>query len=742
MSCPNWRLILFAVTCLVCAPCLAEEPLNKQPDSEVPLAQRIYQSASPSIVTIEGTNRDGKKHGVGTGFVFGEQRLIATNLHVIGHSRDFRVKTRDGKILPVKAIHAFDGTLDLAILETESHELPALSLSEELNPAIGQNVIVLGNPQGYENSVVAGILSATRTLDSQELLQLAIPIEPGNSGGPALNSSGEVLGIVSMKSSVTDNLGFAVSVKHLQQLLDDPNPIDFKQWLTLGLLDKSAWQPLFGARWTQRAGRILVESPGEGFGGRALCLKNEVPKELPYEISVQVRLNEKDGAAGLAFLSDGHSRHFGLYPSSGRLRVTRFDGPTVYQWKVLEEADVVGVDMLDWTHLKVRVEQEHFSCFVNDQLIYQSTYDKQRFDPLSSFGLVKFRHTSAEFRKPSLGVDLPNFSPDEELLSQWQAKLSTDTKRADITDDILATWATTPDTARFALSRKAEKLRQEAEQLERLAEDVHLASVVSQLTKQLDSQEFNLFDAAMLVALVDDVQLDVDAYRNQFARLKKQLSETLPKDARPVDKLAHLNDFLFTKNGFHGSRSEYYSRSNSYLSRVLDDREGIPVTLSAIYLELAAAIDLPAEGIGIPGHFLVRVHLSEDQDQLIDVFDRGRKLTRKEIDEQIRTFTGLPPRVGQFEVYDNRRILERILSNLAANAQRQNDLPSLAKYYQLMTVVDPDSMQYQGMKALVLYQTGRKAAAIEQLDWLDANMRDEIGNDRLRQMRTYFESGH
>ena len=105
------------------------------------------------------------------------------------------------------------------------------------------------------------------------MLQLAIPIEPGNSGGPVLDMDGKVLGIVTMKSLVTPNLGFAVPVGTLKPLLDRPNPIPMERWLTIGQLDKNEWKTLEGGRWRQRAGRIVVDGTGAGFGGRTLCLR-------------------------------------------------------------------------------------------------------------------------------------------------------------------------------------------------------------------------------------------------------------------------------------------------------------------------------------------------------------------------------------------------------------------------------------------------------------------------------------
>src|SRR5690606_39458541 len=97
------------------------------------------------------------------------------------------------------------------------------------------------------------------------------------------------------------NLGFAVEVNALKSLLNKPNPVPIERWLTIGTLDPADWKPMLGARWRQRAGRILVEGLGQGFGGRSYCLATEPAPTRPYEVAVDVRLEDEDGAAGLIF---------------------------------------------------------------------------------------------------------------------------------------------------------------------------------------------------------------------------------------------------------------------------------------------------------------------------------------------------------------------------------------------------------------------------------------------------------
>ena len=221
--------------------------------------------------------------------------------------------------------------------------------------------------------MVSGVISGLRQLDGKSLIQLAMPIEQGNSGGPVLDRSGHVLGLVTMKSVVSENLGFAVAVNSLKPLLKKPNPVPIDRWLTIGALDETEWKSHFGAHWRQRAGRILVEGQGNGFGGRTLLVSQRAIPELPFELAVWVRLQREDGAAGLSFAFHDGDSHYGFYPSNGRIRFTRFDGPDVYSWHVLNEVQSSAYKPGDWNRLKIRIEKDKLIGYVNDVLVVESS---------------------------------------------------------------------------------------------------------------------------------------------------------------------------------------------------------------------------------------------------------------------------------------------------------------------------------------------------------------------------------
>ena len=154
------------------------------------------------------------------------------------------------------------------------------------------------------------------------MVQVAITIEPGSSGSPALDLNGNVIAILSIKSGGA--MGFGVPVNELKRLLGELAPIPIKNWLTIGALDELEWKAMMNGLWKQRAGIISAVGLGNGFGSECYVLNQTKFPNLPYEIEVEARkLENESGAAGLVFHSDGKDRHYGFYPTNGSLRLTR-----------------------------------------------------------------------------------------------------------------------------------------------------------------------------------------------------------------------------------------------------------------------------------------------------------------------------------------------------------------------------------------------------------------------------------
>ncbi len=715
------------------APLRAEEPADSARADKASSVEELAKKARPSIVVIHVGGRDGRQEGLGTGFVVSADGLIATNHHVLGEGRPLRVETAEGKSHEVKAIHATDRKLDLAILRIDAAGLKPLELGDSTTLKEGQAVMAVGNPHGLRASVVSGVVSALRTIEDRPMIQVAIPIEPGNSGSPLLDMQGRVHGILTIKSLVTPNLGFAVAINALKPLLKNPNPVPMAAWLTIGALDREEWETKFGAQWRQRAGRILVEGMGRGFGGRSLCLSRRQLPPLPCEIAVTVRLHDESGAAGLIFYADGGDKHYGFYPSGGKLRLSRFDGPDVFTWKILEQVDSPHYHPGEWNTLKVRLEKGRIRCFVNDHLALEST---DAVYTMGRAGLAKFRDTVAEFKRFQIAKEIkPLAVPADAVtrIGKMVEGLSKTRPRAAIVERLAPEGAL----GMQVLRQRARRLEEEAKELRRLAGAVHERNVLEELVRVLHGKEENidLLHAALLIARLDNEEVDVEAYRREVERMAEHIAARLPKNADDKARLAALNKYLFAERGFHGSRSDYYNRSNSYLSEVLDDREGIPITLSVLYIELGRRLGVRLEGVGLPGHFVVRYIPAKGEAQLIDVYEGGQQLSREEAEKKVHALTERPLRDEDLRSVDKKSIIIRMLNNLLNVAEREKDQEGMLRYLSAILAIVPDAAQQRGLRAILRHKSGDRDGALQDVDWLLEHQPEGIDQEALREFR-------
>ena len=699
---------------------------DAEPKQSPPSASKTYSSKSveqiadaarKSIVVITFEGRDGKRQGLGTGFVISADGLIATNLHVIGEARPITVQLADGTRHAVRSIHASDRFLDLAVLRISADKLSRLELANSDSLKEGQTVVAIGNPLGLTHSVVSGVVSAKREVEGRSMIQVAMPIEPGNSGGPLLDLDGRVQGILTMKSLVTANLGFALPVQLLRPLLAKPNPIPMSRWLTIGQLDPSEWTILFDARWKRRAGKIVAEGLGTGFGGRSLCLSQMPTPTHPFEAAVTVRLDDESGAAGLAFHADGGDKHYGFYPSAGQLRLTRFDGPDVFSWKILKQVPSSSYRPGEWNTLKVRIERDRIRCFVNGHLAIESTDNVYT---TGKIGLAKFRDTRADFKNFTVAKEIPSTDPDATLAAKI-AKLSDgmDSSPSPSPEKIDALVGGAP-AAVTLLRDRARQLEQQATRLKQMASEIHARRVQSELAKILQAKDENadLFRAALLVAKLDSDEVDASLYQRELDHMVREIKSSLAENADEKTKLAAVNKYLFSERGFHGSRGDYYNRSNSYLNEVIDDREGLPITLSVLYLELARRLGLKVEGVGLPGHFVVRFVPSKGNSQLLDPFDGCREVTLVEARKRVEVATGQPFQEEHLSPVSKKAIVVRMLHNLMGIAREEGDSKAVLRYLDTILAVAPESAQERFMRAAMLFQMGNPKRAAEDAHWL------------------------
>ncbi|MBI3867842.1 MAG: tetratricopeptide repeat protein [Verrucomicrobia bacterium] len=737
-------LLLLLAHCAATAE--AAEPSRAKPKPTAPprkpepapvdrdLANRVAQSALSSLVVISHFGREGKSDGVGAGFVVNTNGLVATSLHVISEGRPMLVQTSDGAKLEVVEIVAWDRHFDLALLRVRGAIPPALPLgdSESLRP--GDEALALGNPMGLKHSVVRGVISARREVEGVDMIQVAIPIEPGNSGGPLLDFKGQVQGVMALKSVMTANLGFAVPVNALKLLIERPNPVSIDRWLNMGALDAVEWEAALGARWRQRVDRISVEGLGDGFGGRSLCLSRRAPPQVPFEVSATVKMEEESGAAGLVFASDGGLKHYGFYPTGGQLRLTRFDGANVFSWTILEQKQSPHYRKGEWNRLRVRVEKEQIRCFVNDNLVFSSADHQFAGERV---GLCKFRDTKAEFKGFSTtgAGEEKAVDPPEGFISELQTYLDAPSRSLEkqITERVRAHDAA----ATRYLDSRAAQLERDAAELRRIGRLSHARRVEDELKQLLTAgeQEIDLVRAALLVALYDDADLNIDAYRKHIDRMGADIASKLPSDADERGRLKALKDYFYKEQGFHGSRHDYYDKANSYLNLVVEQREGIPITLSILFMELGHRIGLSElRGHPLPGHFMVLYKGKNTPDQVIDVFEGGRELTHAEADLVVGRLSEGTVRSELLEAPRKRDIVVRMIRNLLKGAHDEEASGDALRYLDLLIALQPTAPADRLERARLRAQLNDAAGAKEDIQWLLDHSPPGVELDRLEEL--------
>ncbi len=177
-------------------------------------ASLIYKSTVNSTVTIVTDNGS-----QGSGF-FIDTNIIATNYHVIEGASTADCFLNNSEIkYKIDGYLAVDNAVDLILLKVSGLNKPAIKLSVS-DVSIGQKVFVIGSPIGLSATITDGIISGMRDFEGYKLIQMSAPISPGSSGGPVLNSRGELIGISVLQFKEGQNLNFAIPMENLKILMD------------------------------------------------------------------------------------------------------------------------------------------------------------------------------------------------------------------------------------------------------------------------------------------------------------------------------------------------------------------------------------------------------------------------------------------------------------------------------------------------------------------------------------------
>jgi tetratricopeptide (TPR) repeat protein len=179
-------------------------------------AQRVFQLAAPSVVTILALDERGRVEGQGSGVVIGAGR-IATNCHVVRDARS--VKVRSPKAEAVATWATMDPTRDLCVVTSSSIDAPPARIRRGKELVVGDRVFAVGNPLGFELSVSEGLVSLTGPVRGERVLIITAVLSPGSSGGGLFDSEGQLIGLTTAASlGVGQSLNLALPAEWIEEL--------------------------------------------------------------------------------------------------------------------------------------------------------------------------------------------------------------------------------------------------------------------------------------------------------------------------------------------------------------------------------------------------------------------------------------------------------------------------------------------------------------------------------------------
>ncbi len=275
------------------SPLSAPQPRGENDDALLDAYSNAVVAASdrvsPAVVHVEvaqaprSAEGEAPRRGTGSGFVFTPDGLILTNSHVVHGARSIKASFSDGASSDADLV-GDDPDTDVAVIRIGGHQLPTATLGSSRRLRVGQLAIAIGNPYGFQHTVTAGVVSALgRSLRAttgrliDDVIQTDAALNPGNSGGPLVNSQGEVIGVNTAIIPFAQGICFATA-------------IDTAKWVVEQLL---------------RFGR--VRRGYIGVGGATIPLSRRAVRfhGLAAEAGVRVESIEPGGAAQRAGIEPG-----------------------------------------------------------------------------------------------------------------------------------------------------------------------------------------------------------------------------------------------------------------------------------------------------------------------------------------------------------------------------------------------------------------------------------------------------
>jgi regulator of sirC expression with transglutaminase-like and TPR domain len=244
--------------------------------------------------------------------------------------------------------------------------------------------------------------------------------------------------------------------------------------------------------------------------------------------------------------------------------------------------------------------------------------------------------------------------------------------------------------------------------------------------------ELDLGRAALLMAKCQYPKLNVELYISQFDEIAGIISNRL-SSKNPLLIIKNINEYFFQELAFQGNKENYYDPRNSFLNEVLVRRLGIPISLSVIYMEVARRLGLKIDGVGLPGHFLVKCKI-EDQEIILDPFHQGKELSQTDCQALLTTIygSGIELKPSFFRTVSKKEILIRMLNNLKNIYISGNDPARALITLETLLILTPQATNEIKERGIINYRLGKFSQSIKDLEFYLQHSPKTVETDNIR----------
>ncbi len=206
--------------------------------------------------------------------------------------------------------------------------------------------------------------------------------------------------------------------------------------------------------------------------------------------------------------------------------------------------------------------------------------------------------------------------------------------------------------------------------------------------KKGNNGDIDLEEGVFLLSRYRYHSLEIPPYTDQLNKYAAELKEKLSSVADETEIFRRIISFFSEEKGFRGNREDYYNDENHYLHRVLETKEGIPITICVVYLLVGKRINLPLSGIGLPGHFVLRFSFGHSH-VYFDPYNGGKILSVADCEAIVQNL-GYHFTPEYLEPVTNRQIVERILRNIILMLEKRQETEKIESIRQFIDTLNSD----------------------------------------------------